>query len=355
MLQLEPYKTKSTRVTCPACGHKNAFARYIDDAGEPLADEVGRCNREVQCGYHLKPKDYFAAHPSTDWTPKPIAPKPPAPKLPLIETPAPYFDQSQANRERNAFVQFLLSRYDQADVCRVCEAYGVGDFEGFTTFWRRDANGKLWTAKLIKYDATTGKRLKDGYSFDWMHAVLKRRGVLPDASDYRRVLFGAHLLTDDNMPVAIVEAEKTAIIAALELPEWLWLACGGRTQINADKLRAFGQRRVMLFPDGDSFDHWSAIASEARANGANVVVSDLLETELTPGQKADGYDLADYFLMPEAEAVSDDVVPALTISTPITEPSTIQRDAIFAGNCKACGDYLQPDGSCDLCKRPLPF
>jgi hypothetical protein len=265
-----------------------------------------------------------------------------------MEIPAVYFEQSQANRERNAFVQFLLSRYDHADVMRVCEAYGVGDFEGFTTFWRRDAAGKLWTAKLIKYDEATGKRQKDGYGFDWMHALLKRRGVLPDASDYRRVLFSAHLLADDNMPVGIVEAEKTAIIAALELPDFRWLACGGRTQINAVKLAAFGMRRVMLFPDGDSFDHWSTIASQAQANGANVVVSDLLENELTPAQKAEGYDLADYFMVPEAEAVKP--TSALSATTLVNHWAEI-----FAGHCRRCGDYLTASGECELCKRPLPF
>ncbi len=354
MLQLEPYKTKSSRVTCPACGHKNAFARYIDDAGEALADGVGRCNREVQCGYHLKPKDYFAAHPSTIWIPKPITSKPPQPKPQLIEIPQHYFEKSQTERERNAFVAFLLSRYDRADVMRVCEAYGIGDFEGFTTFWRKDASGKPWTAKLIKYDAQTGKRRKDlEYSFDWMHALLKRRGVLPEQCDYRRVFFGAHLLTDQVQTIALVEAEKTAVIARLELPGCLWLSCGGRTQINAEKLRAFGKRRVLLFPDGDSFDYWSKLASEARSRGANVIVSDLLETELTPQQKADGYDLADYFLMPEA-AISEPT-PTIPAVAPVATKQVNQWAGIFAGHCRRCGEYLTQSGDCELCKGPLPF
>lgn len=28
---------------------------------------------------------------------------------------------------------------------------------------------------------------------------------------------------------------------------------------------------------------------------------------------------------------------------------------LFADNCRRCGDFLQADGSCDLCKLPLPF
>ena len=37
------------------------FVRYIDtETGEPLADDIGRCDREINCGYHKKPKDFFA-------------------------------------------------------------------------------------------------------------------------------------------------------------------------------------------------------------------------------------------------------------------------------------------------------
>lgn len=363
MFQLERYKTKDSRYKCPACGHKNVFARYVDEAGNHIAPEVGRCNRESKCGYHLRLSDYFAQNPSMDWTPKPTTAKPPSPALPLMEIPAVYFEKSQAARERNAFVRFLMSRYDHTDVMRVCEAYGVGDFEGFTTFWRKDTAGSLWTAKLIKYNATTGKRQKDDYSTSWMHSVLGKRSILPKNCDYQRVLFGAHLLTDSTTTIAIVEAEKTAIIAALELPDFLWLASGGRTQINAEKLQAFGQRRVLLFPDGDSFDQWSELASKARASGANVVVSDLLETELTEDQKADGYDLADYFLMdecenshPTIEAEALNPMPDSGQQTPFTnEPAASHWAELYAGHCKQCGDYLQPSGDCNLCRQPLPF
>lgn len=365
MLALE--KTSAKR-ECPGCGRRT-FKRYTNtDSGEPIAEEAGRCDREVNCGYHLPPKEYFAERGMISWEPRPKPQPKPQPKpRKLGEIPIEYLERSVANVERNAFARFLLDKYDRADVMRVCEDYGVGDFEGFTTFWRRDTAGSLWTAKLIKYDAATGKRRKDiDYSFDWMHALLKRRGVLPKSCDYRRVLFGAHLLTNDGALVAILEAEKSAIIAALELPEYRWLACGGRTQINAEKLRAFGKQRVMLFPDGDSFDYWSKIASEARAQGANVIVSDLLETELTAEQKAVGWDLADYLLMPEpmpepVEA-SAPVEAAAVVITPLAMPAiasvatTPSHDwaTLFSGHCRRCGTPLT-GGPCALCATPLPF
>jgi hypothetical protein len=57
---LQPYTGQNSRTTCPACQKKNQLARYIDiEAKAPLADHVGRCNREVNCGYHYTPKQYF--------------------------------------------------------------------------------------------------------------------------------------------------------------------------------------------------------------------------------------------------------------------------------------------------------
>ena len=43
--QLEPYKGRDSRFTCPQCGKKNTFARYVDvTTGEYADDDCGRCN-----------------------------------------------------------------------------------------------------------------------------------------------------------------------------------------------------------------------------------------------------------------------------------------------------------------------
>ena len=62
--QLEKYSGRNSRYTCPACGKPHRFTRYIDtETGEHLAAHVGRCDREVECGYHETPRDYFAENP----------------------------------------------------------------------------------------------------------------------------------------------------------------------------------------------------------------------------------------------------------------------------------------------------
>ena len=60
--KLEPYKGPETRHVCPGCGRPKSFARYVDETGNDLDEKVGRCNREVKCGYHYTPSEYFRDH-----------------------------------------------------------------------------------------------------------------------------------------------------------------------------------------------------------------------------------------------------------------------------------------------------
>ena len=62
---LEKYRGISTRYTCPQCGRKHTFTRYIDteNNNQYLSDNVGKCNRLDKCGYHYTPKQYFADNP----------------------------------------------------------------------------------------------------------------------------------------------------------------------------------------------------------------------------------------------------------------------------------------------------
>ena len=62
---LERYRGISTRYTCPQCGRKHTFTRYIDteNNNKYLSERVGKCNRLDKCGYHYTPKQYFTDNP----------------------------------------------------------------------------------------------------------------------------------------------------------------------------------------------------------------------------------------------------------------------------------------------------
>ena len=62
---LEKYRGISTRYTCPQCGRRHTFTRYIDteNNNKYISDNVGKCNRLDKCGYHYTPKQYFTDNP----------------------------------------------------------------------------------------------------------------------------------------------------------------------------------------------------------------------------------------------------------------------------------------------------
>ena len=62
---LERYRGLSSRYTCPQCGRKHTFTRYIDTENNNnyLSERVGKCNRLDKCGYHYTPKQYFTDNP----------------------------------------------------------------------------------------------------------------------------------------------------------------------------------------------------------------------------------------------------------------------------------------------------
>ncbi len=70
------------------------------------------------------------------------------------------------------------------------------------------------------------------------------------------------LLAEDLIsPVAIVESEKTAIIALAKMPEYLWLATGSLNEFKPAKLETLKNRRVVAFPDIGAYDIWKQKAA----------------------------------------------------------------------------------------------
>lgn len=310
MLTLEKYKGPGSRHTCPACGRKRKFSRYIDtETGRYIADHVGRCDRESSCGYHLKPGDHFAANgegwkPGKSWqgrkresVSQAIAKGNPD----VIDKR--YLIASLRGYELNYFVKFLLDLFpfDAADVIAAVDEYKIGTGRnGEAVFWQIDSKARIRTGKLIAYDPATGKRRKDR-SPNWIHSSLKQSGILSNDFDLKQCFFGEHLLAKyPGRTIAIVEAEKTAVIASIckgVFPDIVWLASGGLSNLKAESLaRIANGRKLILFPDANGFDKWKAIALEARKASIAITVSDLLERHATEAEKRNGLDLADYLI-----------------------------------------------------------
>ena len=295
---LEPYKGMNTRYRCPSCNKGRTFTRYIiTEIGEHIHPTVGRCNREANCGYHYKPKQYFqdnqlsfdTQHPRT-YQPRPIAPKP----KPFTVIPADYFKASLKAYDNNHFVSYLQQLFGIETTNQLISRYFIGTskhWEGSTVFWQVDNNGKIRTGKIMLYNPKSGKRIKQPLNhITWVHTALK----LPDFV-LNQCLFGEHLLKDKMKPVAIVESEKTAIIASVYLPQFIWLASGGLSNLNADKCQVLKGRTVVLYPDLKALDKWDAKAKEL-SHIAKFQVSSLLQSKASPEEIDAGFDLADYLI-----------------------------------------------------------
>ncbi len=295
---LEKYNGRSSRHVCPQCGRKQVFTRYIDnETKQYIADNVGKCNRIDKCGYHYTPKQYFDDNP---WKRKDtfsifrnhrvfeeIEKVPPQPKPPCT---LPEAVATHSLTEESAHLRWLRTTFGYAEAERIRTLYGMGGISDRVIFWQRDIEGRLRTGKIMAYDATTGKRLKGEGAIDWVHALMRREGALPEAWELTQCLYGEHLLSaHPDSYVAVVEAPKTAHVGAILMPELVWVAVDSLSGLTAERLAPLRRRRVILFPDeGKGFEQWSAkITSIARSVGFEYRLSTFMEG------KGNGADIAD--------------------------------------------------------------
>jgi hypothetical protein len=294
---LEPYKGISSRYICPECKQRSkTFALYIDtETGQHINSNVGRCNRETSCGYHYTPKQYLQDNNiSIDKTNFQLKVKPK-----IIEVKPNFIDAnllkaSLSNYDANNFIIYLNNLFGHKITNELISKYFIGTsdyWQNSTVFWQIDTKGKIRTGKIMLYDATTGKRVKEPHNFiQWIHSALKIK-----VFQLQQCLFGEHLITDNQKTIAIVESEKTAIIASVYLPQFIWLAAGQLQGLTIDKCKVLEGRKVVLFPDLKAFDKWNSKAKEL-SHIAKFIVSDLLERKATETERQHGFDLADYLI-----------------------------------------------------------
>lgn len=302
---LECYTGRTSRYPCPSCEKPHQFTRYLNvQTGEPVGERVGICNRQAQCGYHYTPKQFFTDNPNyNSFTPSyqdTYKPKPRASERVAGTVAWEVVKRSLGHYDRNPFIDGLSQLLTEEVAFDLAHRYHIGTTQnGGTIFWQVDERQVVRTGKIIIYDAETLKRIKRGANGNevvpqWAHSKLGQAGF-----NLRQCLFGQHLLAlPDNRPVAIVEAEKTAVLCSVFLPAYRWLATGG---CGAPQLKDAGVLtalqscgEVLLFPDTGATDKWATYAKEMRKAGVRVQVRDDLEAPNLA--RPPNWDLADEFL-----------------------------------------------------------
>ncbi|MGB8191078.1 MAG: DUF6371 domain-containing protein, partial [Chitinophagaceae bacterium] len=303
---LAPYKGPRSRMRCPQCGKPNEFSPYINqENGEPLHETVGRCNRELNCGYHYKPAEFFRDNPNhpdafrrydSEATDLRLNSKQEPPRS-IDYIPDELVADSLEQYEQNHFYTFIAHLFGEKRARRLANEYYIGTthrllWKNSTIFWQVDASGRARQAKVMLYDPVTGRRQKKGdhaiiyktsgawrlleetFPEDWNAYVVAGLGndyteiiCFEDCSKvYGRMLsaetwglnlvqcfFGEHLIHEyPDKTICVVESEKTAVICAGLFPEFVWIASGGSNGCKWTEwqvFKVFEGRSVILFPD----------------------------------------------------------------------------------------------------------
>ena len=305
--QLQKYSSNPTsKHTCPSCNTPGKFTRYVDtDTGEILNDRVGRCDRENSCGYHYTPKMYFANHPGA--YDKTHSGEKPRLVTEQVVQAVKYIDPScmegsRQSIENSSLFKFLAQRFSHPETLEVFTTYKVGiaghwdnQDQRSTLFWQIDSQGRVRQCKCIRYDEATGKRKKGDKDCFFLGKLMNS-----EPGEFEQTFFGAHLLSRyPDKKVGIVESEKTALVLAIEHPQFLWLATGGAHGCKWTQEKVYGVlegRVVVFFPDLGMFDNWKNKAAQIHLEQKRMRVSDKMNLLATQEQTKAGLDLADVIL-----------------------------------------------------------
>jgi len=291
----------SKKFNCPQC-HKKTFVRFIDnETGDYLSHEFGRCDRENKCAYFSTPKGEYKNTYVVKYIPPPATS---------------YHDynlvtKSGCNFNQNNLIQFLKTIFTENEVKDVISKYLIGTSKhliGGTIFWQIDNQENVRHGKVMLYDAITGKRKKtdEGKAFiNSVRSILKLKDF-----NLKQCLFGLHLINEsETQTIAIVEAEKTAIIMNISKPEYKWLSTGSVQGFKYDMMKPIKNYKIIAFPDKCEYFTWQSKAIELNKFGFNITVSQWLESTNYP----DGTDLADVYLDETISLTSSIISPLVSV------------------------------------------
>ncbi|AGC76869.1 hypothetical protein LX97_03239 [Nonlabens dokdonensis] len=299
---------KSKKYICPNpdC-NKKRFVRYWDtENNEYLPIELGRCDREIKCGYHKTPKDFLKSNNiKSNWTPN----KPVKEEIKTFD----YLDLKHIsiqgyNFQNNNFVTFLLTMFSKETVKEIITRYLLGTiskpWEKSVVFWRLSPDNVLSYGKIMNYNPKTGRKIKEPYlKISSFHKVLYRGKR--DSFKYKKALFGMHLINENKTkPIAIVESEKTACIMSAIKSEFIWIASSGISMLDQNVMIDLIDRKIIFYPDlsernkkgFNAYDIWLRKAEELKEFGFDITVSKFLYELADTEDLENGYDIADYFI-----------------------------------------------------------
>ena len=207
-------------------------------------------------------------------------------------------DYIKTTKKKNQFGIYLKSQAENLTSLYDIRGVKNGYLEDATLLPYIDYNNNFITAKIVKYNTKTGKRNKAQYSNSWFHAykpIKKELGITDKIKKKINCFFGENLVANNNKPVVIVEAEKTAIILSMLFENIVFIASGGLGKLKTLDYKFLLNRDVSLYPDNGAKE-WHEIGKKR-----NWFVSEILEAKGTKGSDAVDYLEHDLWLEIEDE------------------------------------------------------
>ena len=209
----------------------------------------------------------------------------------------------------NSFCKCLKFIFPEEIVNVVTQLYMLGCYRGSDNpddvlFPSIDSKLRVHNIKVQHYDCNPQSPQFfhcDKKHIFWLADVLKKRGMFKeDAIFDNTTLFGEHLLKDNpDMPVALVESPKNAVVGACEFPSLVWVAAGNKGNISRKSLSCLFNRDVLVLPDYDAIDEWKEKISKL-TDIAAFTFSPFNENQLLEcGAKGD---IADWIIMKKRES-----------------------------------------------------
>jgi len=334
--QRERLTFSTQRVECPKCKASRGLAPIVDHAKPSGFDGArGYCH---SCGTMLgvRGSDELPADVRADMLAKWYA-----------------LSMNHELTLSNGLAACMAERFGADAVADHLRRWHVGtDGIGNAVYWYVNGDGYAVTAKTIPYDPSTGKRRKGTDSpIRWLERrTSDARGQFRHVDNFHGLctgndasglpvvvsfsqkrgfgspcLFGEFQLADDARrrdTVLLVEAEKTAVIASLFMPDVIVVATGGAGGLTPYKARPLVGRTVLVLMDNDpSGERGTMAAARVLEDVGAVAVVEVegkpLAAYLMPDSPK-GYDLADYYLQGGYDVPSwlkRDLEPAPTAPT----------------------------------------
>lgn len=291
---------------CPSCGRKT-FVPYLDGDREIIDQSVGICERVNSCAYHYPPRAFYedqcrmgASVPRR----RAVYKQQKSQQRPMflndkefIKEHGDVFKQSVIDTysKPNHLITFLHGLFGLEKVQQMIATYYIGTsphWQGATVFYQIDGGGNVRRGKIMLYNPDNGKR-----AHECNNTVHYKYGI----SDKKppQCLFGEHLLKIcPKKFVAIVESEKTAIIASGVITDCIFVACGGCGNLTSAMCQALSGRNVVLFPDNGKLAEWSAKGRELRPLFKTLLIADIMERPdvLERWSLKDGDDIGDLLI-----------------------------------------------------------